>query len=522
MILYTAAQMRRTDDAAIRGLGIPGMVLMERAGMAVAEFLLEHYCAHHCFAVLAGKGNNGGDGIVAARHLLEAGAEVRVFAAGTARQYRGEALANLKVLDKLGLKTGHNPSAAALRRALAGDCVIVDAVFGTGFAGEPRGKAAEFITIANSSARRQGTPVVAVDIASGVDASTGEAAKKTMAADATVSFHAPKLGPFVAPGSYYSGEVFLSDIGIPESVSVPADHFLTAPDLVSNLLPIKMEYDNKFSCGRVLVVGGSTGLTGAPCMAAEAALRAGAGVVTAAIPESLNPVFEQKLLEVMTLTLPDTGSGSLSAAAIDAVLDAAARADCLALGPGLGRDPESAWLAVELLAGSETPAVLDADGLNALEGKLGVLKKRRAPTVLTPHAGELGRLLKIPSGDVESRRLYHAKSAARKAGCVVVLKGSSTIATDGQTTMVNPTGNPGLATAGTGDVLAGVIASLLARGIKPLDGAAAGAFLHGSAADLAAEDLGMDNLIASDLIDYLPLAYAGLLEPETAEPEETE
>lgn len=514
--LYTAAQMRRTDAAAIRGLGIPGAVLMERAGMAVAEFLLEHYCAHHRFVVLAGGGNNGGDGFVAARYLREAGADVRVYATAPARGYRGDALVNLKVLARMGFKVNHSPSATTLRRALQSDCVIVDAVFGTGFAGGPRGKAAEFIT-AGASAGKRGIPVVAVDIASGVDASTGEAAAHTLAADATVTFHAPKLGHFVAPGSYFSGEVILADIGIPEMAAAPADHFLTGPDLVYDLLPQKMEYDHKFSVGRVLVAGGSTGLTGAACMAAGAALKSGAGVVTAAVPASLNPVFESKLTEVMTAPLADTGTGHLAASALDALLGAAGAADSVALGPGLGREPESARLALAFLASAKTPVVLDADGLNALAGRLGMLKKRQAPTVLTPHAGELGRLLGVAAGEVEARRLAHAKAAARKAGCVVVLKGSATITTDGRVTMVNPTGNPGLATAGSGDVLTGVIASLLARGLGPLDAAAAGAFLHGRAADLAAGDRGMDNLVATDLIDYLPLAYAGLLAGEANE-----
>ncbi|MFA5808968.1 MAG: NAD(P)H-hydrate epimerase, partial [Thermoleophilia bacterium] len=200
--VYTAGQMRRTDAAAIRGLGIPGTVLMERAGMAVAEHLLEHFCEHHCFVVLAGKGNNGGDGFVAARHLIEAGADVQVLAVAPPREYRGDALVNLKILGKMGLEVIHAPGTAALKRALSTDCIIVDAIFGTGFSDEPRGKAAEFIRIARSASENQGLPVVAVDIASGVDASTGVAAATTLPANTTVTFHVPKVGHFVAPGSY--------------------------------------------------------------------------------------------------------------------------------------------------------------------------------------------------------------------------------------------------------------------------------------------------------------------------------
>jgi len=512
--VYTAAQMRRTDAAAIKGAGIPAVVLMERAGMAVAEHLLEHYCEHHCFVVLAGKGNNGGDGFVAARHLWEAGANVRVFATGAPGEYRGEALVNLKILGKLDIPVGHQPATAVLNRALAGDCIIIDAVFGTGFSGEPRGKPADFITAAARAAARSGAPVIAVDIASGIDASTGETARVSLPADATVTFHAPKLGHFVAPGSYLTGDLILADIGIPQELAAGADHFLADGEEVALLIPPKMDYDNKFSAGRVLVAGGSTGLTGAACLTAEAALRSGAGVVTAAVPASLNPIFEQKLLEVMTLPLADTGSGHLAEKALERLLSAADGFDSVAIGPGLGRDHESAALVTKFISKSKTPVVLDADGLNAVAGRLPALKRRQGATILTPHAGELARLLDIDTVEVESHRLDSAKTAARKAGAIIVLKGSSTIITDGKETVVSPSGNPGLATAGSGDVLTGVIATLLAKGLRPLDAAAAGAFIHGLAADLAAEETGEDNLISSDLIDYLPQAFSSLQEEE--------
>lgn len=512
--VYTSAQMRRTDAAAIKGVGIPGVVLMERAGMAVAEHLLEHFCEHHCFLVLAGKGNNGGDGFVAARHLWESGAEVRVFAAAAAKEYKGDSLVNLRILGKLGVEVFHAPSAAVLKRALSTDCIIVDAIFGTGFSGEPRGKAAEMIKTAALAVRMNGTPVVAVDIASGVNASTGEAGRTSLPANTTVTFHSPKVGHFVSPGSFLSGDIILADIGIPQELSADADHFLADGDEVALLVPPKMDYDNKFSVGRVLVAGGSTGLTGAACLASQAALRAGAGVVTAAVPASLNPVFEQKLLEVMTLPLADTGSGNLSEKALDRLLAAADGFGCVALGPGLGRDHETAALVRKFLARSAAPVVLDADGLNAVAGKLAALKRRQGATVLTPHAGELAHLLEITSNEVETHRLASAKAAAKKAGAIVLLKGSSTIVTDGIETVLCPSGNPGLATAGAGDVLTGMIATLVAKGLRPFDAAAAGAFLHGLAADLAAEEMGEDNLVSSDLIDYLPLAFTSLKEEE--------
>ena len=512
--VYTAAQMRRTDAAAIRGLGIPGAVLMERAGMAVAEQLLGQFCDDHCFVILAGKGNNGGDGFVIARHLHEAGAGVSVLTVAPAGEYRGDALRNLKILGKMGLDVGHAPGAAALRRAFETDCIIVDAIFGTGFSGEPRGVAARLIDAARKAADRYGIPIIAVDIASGIDASTGAASDSSLPADETVTFHAPKVGHFVAPGSYLTGDLILADIGIPESCAAPADHFLIDPEVLAAILPAKMEFDHKFSVGRVVVAGGSTGLTGAPCMAAQAALRTGAGVVTAAVPASLNSIFEEKLLEVMTLPLADDGTGHLDATAMESLLDAADAADCIAFGPGLGRDAGSAALAVKFLAACGKPVVLDADGIHAFAGRPGALKKRAAATVLTPHSGELASLLDVPVTEVATGRLAHAKAAARKTGAVIVLKGSVTIITDGSTTLLNPTGNPGLATAGSGDVLTGIISSLLARGLDPIIAAGAGVFLHGLAADITAEEIGRDNLIASDLIDCLPLAFAGLVDAE--------
>jgi NAD(P)H-hydrate epimerase len=520
--LYTAEQMRRADAAAIKHLSIPGAVLMERAGMAVAEFILERFGAQEPFVVLAGKGNNGGDGFVVARHLYNTGADVRVLTVAPAAQYRGDALTNLRTIKKMGVPILSAPEGAALRRELTGVCVIVDAIFGTGFSGEPHGPAAWFIAEAARAAAERHNPVVAVDIASGVDASTGEMAGVCLPADATVTFHMPKVGHFVAPGGYFCGDLILADIGIPEDAGPEGEHFLADAEAVAETIPPKIEPDNKFSAGSVLVAGGSTGLTGAACMAAESALRTGAGVVTCAVPATLNAIFEQKLLEVMTLPVDDTGDGHLALEALGPILEAAEKVDCLALGPGLGRRPEGAALTEALLERCDMPVVLDADGLNAMAGKLARMKRREAATIITPHEGELARLLGANPVDVAARRLFHARQAAKKSGAVVVLKGAATIITDGDWVVVNPTGNPGLATAGSGDVLTGAIAALVARGMEPFEAAVAATYIHGAAADLAATDLYQDNLIASDLIDYLPLALAALKERghEDEEPEE--
>jgi NAD(P)H-hydrate epimerase len=271
-----------------------------------------------------------------------------------------------------------------------------------------------------------------------------------------------------------------------------------------------MDLDYKFSVGRVLIAGGSRGLTGAACLASESALRSGAGVVTAAVPANLNEIFEQRLLEVMTLPVADDDSGHFTSTSLEELFAAAEVFDAVAVGPGLGRDSDCTDMIADFVKKADVPMVIDADGINAFTGKPGALKRRTTPTVLTPHAGELARLTGSSPTAVTNERLAAAKSAARKTGAVILLKGSSTIITDGATTLVNPSGNPGLATAGSGDVLTGIIATLMAKGLSPLDAASGGALIHGMAADAAAAAISIDNLIASDLIEYLPQAFAKL------------
>ena len=431
--LYTAEEARAAEAGHDVGQ------LMERAGAAVAREVLQRFPDARRVAVVCGGGSNGGDGRIAVRILREA--------------------------DRDAVET------TAVEQA----DVIVDALFGTGFHGEPREEAAATIERINAA----GAPVVSVDVPSGVDASTGEVAGPAVRAALTVTFHGRKLGLAVAPGLFHAGEVVVADIGLE---AAETQNRLTAAAILA-LVPRKRPEDSKYTSGAVLVVGGAPGMTGAACLAAEAALRADAGYVTVAVPEPSLPVVEAKLLEPVKLTWADAA-------------EAATKARALAIGPGLGRDAAAKALRDELIDTGDQSLVLDADALHELEpGGWG------ARAVLTPHAGELGRLLGESSAWVTAHRLEAARRGAERFGCVCLLKGADTIvAGPGEGVLVAIAEAPGLATAGTGDVLTGILAAFLAKGLEPRLAAAAAATAHG----LAARSLPQRGLIASDVVSALP------------------
>jgi ADP-dependent NAD(P)H-hydrate dehydratase / NAD(P)H-hydrate epimerase len=388
-----------------------------------------------------------------------------------------------------------------LDERLADSGAVVDAIFGTGFEGAPREPAGAAIEAIN----RCGAPVVACDIASGVDASTGEVAGEAVEADVTVSFHTAKLGQRIAPGKWHTGELRVAPIGIPDGAPGEPVGGEIDPAVLA-LAPRRGPRSTKFSSGQVAIAGGSRGLTGAVRMSALAAIRAGAGYATVAVPADLEMVFELAQPEVMSVACPG-GDGCLVPASEKAVLRTFEPAAAGVVGPGLGRDPGSFELARAVLAKSQAPLVLDADGLNAFAGRLGDLASRPAPTILTPHAGELGRLLERDSDEVGAHRLASASEAAVQAGAVVVLKGDDTIVTDGIRVAVNAISAPALATAGSGDVLSGMTAALLARGLEPFAAACAAVVAHARAGRDAAERVGsVESVIAGDVIDSIPLA----------------
>ena len=493
--LPDAERMRATDAWAIGTAGIPGIELMERAGEALTS-VVERVAPQGVIAVVCGKGNNGGDGYVVARLLRDRGREVRVLTTGPVDELTGDALHNARRLPA----AAPEPFTPA---ALEGVTLVVDAILGTGVTGAPRGTARDAIAAILDS----GVPAVAADVPSGVDASTGEIADIAIRAVATATFHAAKPGLWVHPGKEHTGVLAVCGIGIPENAPVPAADAGLITDAVLDGLPTREASGTKFTSGHVLVAGGSRGLTGAPCLSARAAMRAGAGYVTACVPDSLQAIFETQLLEVMTIGLPDL-DGALRAETASVVAGRAeARGGALVLGPGLGAAPGAREFARTLAAVAPVALVLDADGLNAHAGALGTLAARAAPTVLTPHAGELARLLDRTSDEVGRSRLAHVREAAASAGAIVALKGDDTIVArpDGLVA-ISQGGAPALATAGTGDVLAGVIGALLARGVEPFRATCAAVLLHARAGRMAAVEFGVDGVIAGDVIEALPRA----------------
>ena len=496
--LPDAEQQRAIDRWAIEERGISGQALMERAGTGLAR-LVNARAPSGRVVVVCGKGNNGGDGLVVARLLRERGRDVDVLLLVPGEELTGDARANFERLP------GEPPlhfESWALNDAAA----IVDAILGTGFAGAAREPAAGAIEAIRRAAD-DGALIVACDAPSGVNASTGEVQGPAVRAAATATFHAAKPGLWIAPGKGHAGEVTVIDLGISGEAPVDPMVGLIDPAVVEGI-PRRGRESTKFAAGAVLVCGGSAGLTGAPCLACESAQRAGAGYVTALHPASLSLVFEQRLLEAMSVGLPDA-DGALSVKGLDAILERAERAGALVLGPGLGRDEQTFKLARRVAKRAQLPLLLDADALNAHAGRLESLAGRAAATVMTPHAGELARLLECESGEVGAHRLVRVRDAAARADAVVVLKGDDTIVADpAGRAAVSRGGASALATAGTGDVLSGVIGAYLSKGMDPFHAACAGVFVHAAAGRLAAQEIATEGVIARDVIELLPRARA--------------
>jgi hydroxyethylthiazole kinase-like uncharacterized protein yjeF len=469
--LYEAAEMRASDAWAIEEQGVPEADLMEHAGLGLAR-VTASVAADGPVRIVVGKGNNGGDGLVAARLLREDGYEV-------------------DVLD------GTEPFE---REQLAGSGVVVDALLGTGFEGSPREPVASAIWAIN----QQDAPVVACDVPSGVNASTGEVEGEAVLAIATATFHGSKIGLHVNPGKEHAGRVEVVDIGIPRGGPGAVRGGLIS-ERVLELYPRRAPSGSKFESGVVVVVGGSMGLTGAPTMAARSASRAGAGYVQVAVPGPVQQAVDLRLLEQMSRGLPDD-DGFHTPSGVADVEEMAERAGAVVLGPGIGRAKGAQEFARGVSRAVAAPLLVDADGLNAHAGRLELFRSREdAPTVLTPHEAELGRLLDVSTEEVSAHRLEHAREAAELSGAVVLLKGDDTIVArpDG-TVAISPGGTPALATAGTGDVLSGLIGALLAKRMDAFEAASLGALAHVLAARAAADRLGPDHVMAGDVIESLP------------------
>ena len=491
-------------DRETQARGISAVDLMERAGRAVARATAEVSGGIYGrrAVVVCGTGNNGGDGLVAARHLARMGMRVDVVAVEAIDGGVGPASSNLARVPEQGLVVR---GLDGLEGSLARSDVVVDAIFGTGFHGKPEGVWADAIDAINASP----PPVVAADIPSGVDGSSGAVTDAAVWADLTVAFGAAKVGSVLLPGAERSGTVRVVDIGFPDDIGRPSIG-LTEPGDVAAVFPRRPLEGHKRSSGVLLVVAGSRAMTGAPTLIARAAGRVGAGLVIVATSRDAVTAVQARTTEAVFVPLEQTGEGTVSLDALDPLLEAAGRADAVAVGPGLTRADEAADLIRELVNRSPVPLVIDADALNAFEGHVGDLRERSADAVLTPHDGEYARLMGMPVSEAADR-VAAARALAEASNAVALLKGSRTvIASSEGVARINPTGSVALATAGTGDVLTGVIGGLLARGLRPLDAATAGAFLHGSAGQSAGRDLG-EGTLAGDVIERLPHAVAEVL-----------
>ena len=499
--LWEAAEMRAADKHAIEDAGVPSLDLMERAGAGLARVAPDG-TGDGRIRIVIGKGNNGGDGLVAARLLREDGHEVDVLAVGNPDELQGDARANLDRLPGEGPRDFHP---AALHDSAA----IVDAMLGTGFTGEPREPVAGAIRAINearagaASAPTAAPVVVACDVPSGVNASTGEVSGEAVEADVTVTFHGPKVGLYVEPGKTYAGRIEVVEIGIPRGAPAPvAAGLITERGLL--LVPARARTGNKFRSGTVVVAGGARGLTGAPAMAALSSMRTGAGYVQLAVPEPAETVLDLRLMEAMTHALPHEDGAHVEEGAAK-VVALSERAGAIVLGPGIGRTDGAVAFARSVAREVGVSLLIDADGLNAHADHLELLADRAAPTVLTPHDGELGRLLGIDSSKVGQHRIAYARAAATRSGAIVVLKGDDTLVVPPEGSIAISAGaTPALATAGTGDVLSGLIGALLAKGMDAFQAACAGVYAHARAGRVAADRQGADHVIAGDVIDALP------------------
>lgn len=515
MFLVTANEMQRMDRNTIESFGIPGRVLMENAGRGATAFFLEAIYRHHPgpVGVIAGRGNNGGDGFVMARYLHQKGIRVTVFLLSQKDRLTGDAAANLDLLDAMGVPVKEMADRQAFDTQygpMRHQHTWIDAILGTGLRSDVRGLFRTAIDFIN----QQNRPVFAVDIPSGLNADSGQVCGTCIQAAATATFGFAKLGHLCYPGRALTGRLKVIEIGIPPHVAaaVGCRQHLIVPDALKPHFPRRSATAHKGHTGHLLVLAGSPGKTGAAAMATTSALRVGAGLVTLGIPQSLNPVLESQVTEAMTVPLAESDQGALDESAFEALQALLEGKRCLAVGPGIGTDPSTGRLLSRLIQASPVPLIIDADALNLIAKDPTILAKRRSSMVLTPHPGEMARLGGHSTADIQSDRITVARAFAEQHGVVVVLKGAGTvIAQPDGTVFINPTGNPGMAAGGMGDVLTGIIAGLVTQGMPIAAAARCGVYLHGLAADRMARLTAPVGYLATEVMDALPEAMQEML-----------
>jgi NAD(P)H-hydrate epimerase len=509
MKVVTAEQMQELDRKSIEIYRIPGIVLMENAGRGAIEVINRTFpdIRKQKIAVIAGKGNNGGDGFVIARHLLNQGISVKVFLLTDPKSLRGDAETNYNIFHHMKGEVISLPSSKdyqKVKKSLENIDLLIDGIFGTGLDAEVRGYYREVIDHLNTLMK----PMVAIDIPSGLDANTGKPLGTAIRASLTVTFGLPKVGHLISPGIDYVGSLKIIDIGIPNRLveEEKIQTHLLEYEEIQRWLSIPRRHDtHKGDYGHLLVIAGSVGKTGAAAMACEAALRIGAGLVTLAIPKSLNPIMEMKLTEVMTEPLPETSKQTLSLRAFHPILRLCENKKAVIIGPGIGTYKETQSLVQKLIKTLDLPIILDADGLTSLAVQPKTLLTSKRPLILTPHPGEMARLIQSTAKEVQEDRISVSRNFSQSHHIYLVLKGHRTlIATPKGEVFINPTGNPGMASGGTGDVLTGMIGGLICQGYDILPSLQMSVYLHGLAGDSVAQELGEKSLIATDMIKKIP------------------
>ena len=508
MILVTANEMQQMDRQTIESFGIPGRVLMENAGRGATRFFFERFSdlKNKRIGVIAGRGNNGGDGFVIARYLAQSGFAVKLYLLAAGNRVKGDAAANFKLLNPLKIPVTEIPdenSFFAHKSDMADMDIWIDAILGTGLKSDVNGYFKTVIDFINALNK----PVFAIDIPSGLNSDTGQPCGTCIHASATATFGFAKTGHMTYPGAGYTGMLEIVDIGIPPYIveTVEPKQFLLTEDLIKSYLTPRVEEAHKGTTGHLLVVAGSPGKTGAASMTSMSALRAGAGLVSLAIGQSLNAVLETQMLEAMTVPLPESRDGALGESAFGAIQELMSGKRCLAIGPGLGQAPATGKLVRKIIAKSQIPMVVDADGINNLAGQVQILKCARVPIILTPHPGEMARLLNVNVGKIQQDRINCARSVAVDLNVHVVLKGARTVIAhpDGRI-YINATGNAGMASGGMGDVLTGIIAGQIVQGFSPESAAHTGVYLHGAAADSLAQSIGPYGYLAGEVMNAIP------------------
>lgn len=515
MQLVTAKKMQEMDRQTIESFGIPGLVLMENAGRGAFEFLCRRFDPIERFkvAVLAGRGNNGGDGFVMARYLMEIGIKTTCYLLSTTDRVQGDAKVNMDLAAELCrhsdlgtvVEIPDTDTLARHRSGILHHTLFIDAILGTGLNSDVRGFFKEIIELINDSP----APVFSVDIPSGLHSDTGRPLGCAVKADATATFAFAKTGHILYPGNHYTGELSIIDIGIPHFIAKAENLKLSLLEkqTIAALLPAREFTSHKGSYGHLLIAAGSTGKTGAAALCANAAMRCGTGLVTLAVPESVNPIIEPMVTEPMTLPMPEKEKGILSDNCLNLLQIYLKSKHVLALGPGIGTQKDTIELVRHLVTATRIPMVLDADALNCIAENPGILKQKKAPTILTPHPGEMARLCGKSTADVQENRLETASTFAADYDTIVILKGAQTIISfPNGTSFISPTGNPGMASGGMGDVLTGMVAGFCAQGLSPENASLAGVFLHGLCGDMLKKQTADVGFLATDMIEMIPKA----------------